>query len=235
MTMRIGTGQRIGCVRAMEARAFVRVALAWERFTADGAADRLNRPVAAVRRIIRALAADGYLERAPAGSLVNLGAPSGRVWEVSTQGAALARATAAAPIRRETADALLAAVVARAHTLRDWSLHPYAFGVRRLLVFGSYLGDASALGDLDVSVAWMPRFADREAQHVYRRERTRMARQAGRTFSNISNEYGWPLLEAARFLRGRRRGVSLHAYDDEPEFIAGILHRVLIDEPSAPA
>lgn len=235
--MRIQTSQRVGGVPITEVRAFVRMAVRWDEFTASGVAEYLDRPLNAVRRLVRALATEGYLERAPGGARPLLPGNGGRVWQVSAKGRSLAHATAAPPIRRATADTLLAGVVERAHTLRDWSAHPYALGVRRLIVFGSYLGDAPTLGDLDVSVSWAPRFVDREAQYTYRRARIALAARAGRSFSNLSSEVLWPDIEVGRFLRGGARGVSLHAYDEEPDFIAGVPHRVLIDgdPPPAPA
>src|SRR2546422_6017751 len=58
-------------------------------------------------------------------------------WEATTKGNALAMATAAAPLRRQTAERLIAGLIDRARVLNGD--HTWAFRVRILVVFGSYI------------------------------------------------------------------------------------------------
>lgn len=67
--------------------------------------------------------------------------------EPSMKGSALAMATAAAPLRRETAERLIADVIERARSINEDDKWSYRIG--RLVVFGSFLRGAERLNDVD--------------------------------------------------------------------------------------
>ena len=59
--------------------------------------------------------------------------------------------------------------------LADWDAHPYAYRVRELLVFGSYLTDVPTLGDVDLAVVWAHRFSHPARHWSYMEARIRLA------------------------------------------------------------
>jgi hypothetical protein len=82
-------------------------------------------------RVLKQLARAGFVE-------------AGRGhWEATTKGNALAMATAAAPLRRQTAERLIAGLVDRARLLN--ADDTWAYRVRILVVFGSYIRGAERL------------------------------------------------------------------------------------------
>src|SRR5713226_9659933 len=74
--------------------------------------------------------------------------------EPSTKGSALAMATAAPPLRRDTADRLLTQLVERARTINKDDRWAYRVGM--LVVFGSYVRGAERPNDVDVGCETLP-------------------------------------------------------------------------------
>ncbi|HXB69172.1 MAG TPA: nucleotidyltransferase domain-containing protein [Candidatus Acidoferrales bacterium] len=155
------------------------------RCSDSGAASVLNR-----------LEKDGFIESV-----------RGRL-EQSMKGRALAMATAAPPLRRATAARLMAAVIERARALN--ADNSWAYRVRTVVVFGSYVRGVDRPSDVDVACELRPRWmSDRQqAQEQVRRE------ARGAPFRNISEWAAWPKLEVFRFLRARARGLSMHELED---------------------
>jgi hypothetical protein len=129
-------------------------------------------------------------------------------FEPSTKGSALAMATAAAPLRRETAERLLAEVIERARAINADSKWAYRIGL--LVLFGSFVAGSERPNDVDVACELHPKW-DGERQ----REQEQMRRAArGDRFRNMSEWATWPKLEVFRFLRSRARGLSIHELED---------------------
>ena len=83
--------------------------------------------------------------------------------EPSTKGSALAMATAAAPLRRETAERLIEDVIERARSINEDDKWSYRIG--KLVVFGSFLRGAEHLNDVDIACELLPRWTgERQAQ-----------------------------------------------------------------------
>lgn len=75
----------------------------------------------------------------------------GEDWfSVTVAGRALASASAAKPIRRKTADDLLAKLMERVRLVNADS--SFLYTVTEVRVFGSYLSDAERLSDVDVAI-----------------------------------------------------------------------------------
>lgn len=129
-------------------------------------------------------------------------------WEATTKGSALAMATAAPPLTRETADRLVAELVQRARYLN--ADDRWAYRVRVLIVFGSYTRGADRPNDVDVACELRPRWS---GEKQLRMEQERRDNRGGR-FRNICQWATWPKLEVIRYLRARARGLSIHELDD---------------------
>jgi hypothetical protein len=126
-------------------------------------------------------------------------------WEATEKGRALAMATAAKPLRRETAERLIADVVERARMInRDSSL---AYRVRLLAVFGSALTGTEHPNDVDIACKLVPRFAG-EKQEILEDER----RASRGSFINTFEWAAWPKLEVLQKLKSRSRGLSIQDF-----------------------
>lgn len=225
MTMRIRTTDLLGGQSIIAVRKLVRREGYYRGLSASIASDELHLSKAAAQRVIGALLEGGYLE--PNDDRQSYDPP----YRLTDRGVSLANATAAAPIRRETADRLVAGLVDRVCEVEAPGC-PFAYGVKRLIVFGSYLSDAPKLNDLDIAVELAHRFADRDAQHEASVERAERWQREGHRFSNVSQYYGWAEIEVLRFIKGRSHAISLHDLTgdkSQQEFVAGIAHRVLYE------
>ena len=149
-------------------------------------------------------------------------------WLLTDQGIRLRAATAARPIRRTTADRLLSDLLARVEILN--SDDRFLGGVRKAVVFGSYIGDAEYIGDIDVALEIVRREPD-FGKHTAANDR-RVAEEfaAGRRFSNVLEQAFWWQREAFLFLRNRKRGLSLHDYAGIKDVVAASPHRVVFED-----
>jgi hypothetical protein len=146
-------------------------------------------------------------------------------FEPSTKGSALAMATAAPPLRRETAERLIAAVIERAHAVNADSQWAYRIGL--MVLFGSCVCHTDRPNDVDIACELLPRW-DGERQRE--QEQIRRAAKSER-FRNLSEWATWPKLEVVRFLKSRARGLSIHQLEDW--ILQTANHRVLFrDKPA---
>lgn len=122
-------------------------------------------------------------------------------WLLTESGFALSKATFARPIKRSTAERLLAGVVERA---AEYNRTPgHLLTVDRLRVFGSYLDPAvDHLGDLDIEVTASPEVLDAQAAKAY-------ADASGRQFADYLEHADWPRIELRRLLRGGSKSIDL--------------------------
>jgi len=100
-------------------------------------------------------------------------------------------ATAASPLRRETAERLIAEIIERARSINNDEKWSYRIG--RLVVFGSFLGGEERPNDVDIACELRPRWSDerqREEDQVRRKAR-------GEGFRNMSEWAMWPKLEVS--------------------------------------
>lgn len=130
-----------------------------------------------------------------------------RQWQTTAKGSALCMASAAPPITRARAEQMLQGLLDRVQQIiRD---PQYLLRVTRLAVFGSYLSDATLLGDLDVLIELTRRIADADEHMRRSHEYSSEAARAGRRFSDHPDFLVWPETEIKQILRARQR-ISLH-------------------------
>ena len=142
------------------------------------------------RRILNRLEKDGLV------------AAKDDFWEITAKGRTLTMATAAPPLRKATAEALIAKLIERAKMVNE-SKH-LADRVQRLVVFGSVARGAERPNDVDVACSLVPRFqGDKQCavEDARRDER--------RSFANTSEWAAWPKLEVLKILKSRSRGLSI--------------------------
>jgi hypothetical protein len=145
--------------------------------------------------------------------------------ELTKDGIRLRAATAAKPLRRETADRLLSELLERIATLnRD---ERFLARVQKAVAFGSYIGDADRIGDLDVAVELVRREPNSEKHTEVNNRRVAEEFAKGRHFANILEQVFWWQREATLFLRNRKRGLSLHEYGAIREIVDASPHKTV--------
>jgi len=176
-------------------------------------------------RLMGALQEMGFLTAAARRHRPNVGE---REWQLTEEGIRLRGAVAAKPIRRETADHLLSELVERIATLNR-NGH-FLATVRRAVVFGSYLGHADRIGDVDVAIEIVRREPNFDQHVEMNMRRVAEKSERGRHFANMVEEAYWWQREAMLFLRNRRRGLSLQDYAAIRKIVDSSPHRVLFED-----
>lgn len=152
-------------------------------------------------------------------------------WYTTIKGNALANASASKPISRQTADRLLEEFLSRVRQVNDGD---YAYRVKQVIVFGSYLSDAELLGDVDLSLVLDDRYHDATARKAGHDARIKAAQEAGRHFKDYMAMLFWPRQEVLLFLKHRSHALSLHEESRE-QVLSKQLSRIVFDaDVSAP-
>jgi hypothetical protein len=156
-------------------------------------------------------------------------------WTGTDHAGALANASAGKKITRATADRLLQELLQRAARVNRE--REFAYYVDRIMVWGSYLGTANTMGDLDVAVKLMPVKEDLPSQQRVEYERLRAASAGGHRYRNLVEQLYWPQEEVFRFLKGRAR--SFHFIPPDDRVFLQAPHRIVFEaagiSPQSPA
>jgi hypothetical protein len=151
---------------------------------------------------------------------------------LTKSGIRLRGATAAKPLHRATADRLLAELLDRIKALNG-NDH-FLARVRSAVAFGSYVGNADRVGDLDVAIELVRRERDFDRHREANDCRVAEELQNGRRFATFLDQLFWWEQEAMLFLRNRKRGLSLHQYGPIRETVDASPHRVVFQHDSRP-
>ena len=181
--MRIRTDQTIVGYPALQVRQLMRKTVG-RPITLRYVQEILQCSSSSARRVMRNLEAEGFTDSVHG------------TFEPSTKGSALAMATAAPPLRRETAERLIRDVINRARAVNrngEW-----AYRIRRLVLFGSCVRGADRPNDVDIACELVPRFKGEEQRL---KEQARRDAQ-DRPFRNVAHWASWPQLEVVQFLKG---------------------------------
>lgn len=149
----------------------------------------------------------------------------GRTWRTTMKGNALAQASAAPPVRRATAARALDAFLQRVRQINGANELPYI--VERVILFGSYLGEAETVNDVDVAVQLRRRYDDDARFQRQCSARVRHALDQGRRFNNGTEQVLWPHLEIYHLLKSGSRVIKIHDAELEALLLAQGLTRVV--------
>ena len=145
-------------------------------------------------------------------------------WENTLQGNAFANATAAKKITRATAQKALAELLSRASAI---NLDPkFAYIVKRISVFGSYLTNATQVSDVDVFIELRKRFEDPKRQ---RDLEDQVERRIPATGSPVQNIYRAER-EIWKALKGGSRALQIASCIPD-----GAASEVIFDQASGPS
>ena len=137
-------------------------------------------------------------------------------------------ASFAPQIKRERAEQLLAQVVMRAGLAN--SEENFMFHVARVALFGSMLGTAPLVSDVDIAVEFVAKYGDEEWT-AESQKRIDAADDQGQRFRSNLHRALWPRLEPVEFLRRGERYVSLHSFTELVGL--GCDFRLVFEEPFA--
>jgi predicted nucleotidyltransferase len=143
-------------------------------------------------------------------------------------GATFCLASGSRPITRRVADRKLAEFLQRVHQVN--ASPNFAYRVRKVEVFGSYLTNSETLSDVDIAVDLAPREADSKKQDALHEDRIKHALSQKRSFRNIVDEEYWPEREVLLFLKSHSHAISLHTISDKRVY--GDKCKVLYEEPN---
>jgi hypothetical protein len=178
-------------------------------------------------RLIAALCDLGFLTPPRIGPKVKV---TEGLWRLTKQGIRLRGATAAKPLRRTTADRLLSELLERIAALN--SNDGFLARVQKAVVFGSYVGNADRIGDVDVAVELVTREPDVFRHREANQRRVVEEFQKGRRFSTFIDQLDWWQQEAILFLRNRKRGISLQYYSAIRKVVDASPHKVVFEDRS---
>jgi predicted nucleotidyltransferase len=195
MTMRIEENQLIAGVPAKDVRRFMRRAAGFI-IRPRTVTHVLGFPEDDARRLLSKFEFEGLVT------------PTDDHWEATAKGHALAMATAAPPLKRQTAERLLAELIRRARAINSDSR--WAYRVASLVVFGSVVAGKERPNDVDVGCKLVQRFSGKRQQALEERRRG----LKGTRFANIVECAAWPKIKVLKELKSRSRGLSIHEFTD---------------------
>lgn len=107
-------------------------------------------------------------------------------------------------IKRKTADRLLNGIVERVKKIN--SSEQYVYGIRRLVVFGSYVNDleSDSPGDPDIGFETYPKYQGDELRQKH------LKKSMECRDSDMLVQIGWAEIEVFRRLRNRSAYISLY-------------------------
>jgi predicted nucleotidyltransferase len=200
----------------------LRKLLHYEDGTVTTIAEKLGINQEKAKEVFQTLCTEGYIKQTDSSSDKN--DPS---WENTIKGYGLVNATARKPITRKTAERLLQEFLQRVEKIN--SSDEYAYYVKRVILFGSYLSNKPTLGDIDLSLVLEYRDDDPEKRSKHLDERVELAEKQGRHFKSYFASLIWPHEEVMRFLKNRSPSISLHPEQHERVLSRAIPSKIIFD------
>jgi len=148
---------------------------------------------------------------------------TGPWYEPTDEGMRFAQASGAAPFTRATAERKLREFMARVEQVNQFE--EFAYRVKRVVLFGSYLTDAERVNDIDLAVELAPRWNGFDVGIQYQKEQERVRLAPRHRTRNALGAKQWPWREVLLFLKARSRAFSFHEIGDP--ILYGIAKRVL--------
>lgn len=134
-------------------------------------------------------------------------------YALTLEGGALRNASAGRRFRRATAERHLAQLLERVEQANASDELLYRVG--KVLLFGSMLGDAAMVGDVDLAVGLVAKTDDSALFQRWANDRILAASAGGRRFSNLTQQVTWPSEEVVHFLKGGSAVLSLTTTADK--------------------
>ncbi|MFD7656806.1 hypothetical protein ACFV4N_22785 [Actinosynnema sp. NPDC059797] len=167
----------------------------------ERAASALHMQPAEAHELLRRLAEADYLE-------ITEQDDDGPRWFTTVKGNALAGASFAKPITRDTARRHLDGLLQRVRAYNADHAKPYS--VTHVTAFGSYLDPTqNPLGDLDIAIQVVRRVPHDE----FTRRRDAITHDSGRYFDSFIRELVYPLRQLILHLKDRKPSINITSED----------------------
>jgi hypothetical protein len=229
--MRIQPGEMIAGQAALAVRKLMKYGRAFGPTTSGNSistiAEVLGTDLSQARQIFQELCREGYIEPVPEHHRFD----KPDRWFTTIKGNVLAHASTRKPITRKTAERLVEEFLAR---VREINAGDYAYRVRRVIVFGSFLSDSPDLGDVDLSIELVDPYRGSDERKAAHEARIEAALQAGRRFGDYYQRLFWPKQEGWLKLKHRSPSLSLHNEEQEQVRSRAIPSRIIFDSSTRP-
>jgi hypothetical protein len=159
-------------------------------------------------QLLELLEQDGFLERNPASP----NSDDEQSWKRTVKGGAFANALFSKPVSRQSAEKTMSEFLHRVQQVNGNTR--FLYGIRKVIVFGSFLSDAPFVGDLDLAVDLYPKEKDSRKHSELIRARANEAARYGRRFRNYVEGFRFAEQEVMMFLKARTRTLQLTCCDD---------------------
>ena len=205
--MNIDPHDKIAGIPILVVRELMRWAKAnpWDEWGLDLVRNRLELSTQQSLTLVEGLILAGYVEPVKKSN-------GHAYWRLTLNGSSLATAKASKPLKRETAERILAEFMDRVRQVADSP--EFLYKVQQVVLFGSYLTSKQRLGDIDIAIKLMPKIKDREEMRRLANEKVDEAWLKGRKFRSFYDEMSWPVREVRLYLKNRSTAISLHTVDD---------------------
>jgi hypothetical protein len=190
----------------------------------------LNIPRKEATSLLNALKRHGFIAEVTLGNwapevLSAVHKNGGKLYELTIKGHALRMATARKPIKRKTAERLVAQFLGRVEQVnKDPDL---LYWIDEVIAFGSYITEAPNLGDIDLGVRYSRRTRDETLWITLYKRSLDMAQASGRHLATVIDKVGWPQREIEMRLRNRSSSFHLQELREEGDFIQTLPHVLL--------
>jgi hypothetical protein len=174
-------------------------------------------------QLLERLEQDGFLEK----NQIWPNSGDKQSWKRTVRGGALANALFSKPVSRKLAEKSLSEFLDRVQQVNSNSW--FLYRVRKVVVFGSFLGDAPIVGDLDLAVDLCKKEKDGPKHRELVLGRANEAVGSGKQFRNYAEALSFAEQEVIRFLKARSRILQLARCDDGVLTITG--SKVVYESP----
>ncbi len=204
----------LAAISSVAAREFLLQSAELPCWNRDDVADVLGVDAATAEQAIAAFEMSGYIERAP-----------GRrhAWRNTAAGNSMAGVPRSAPVKRETAQKNLDALVGRiAEVNRD---PRFIYRVDRAVLFGPFLNaNAGTVKNVDVAIELSPKEKDVARLEQALERHAADAENRGKRFKSYADRRNWGANEVREFLKSRTRSIALY---DLADWVLKRPHRAL--------
>jgi len=172
-------------------------------------------------RLLKTLEQQGFIKK-------NTSAPDPKKnWKHTIKGGALSNALFSAPVSRRNAERALCEFMVRVGEVNEAGR--FLFRVRKVVLFGSFLAESSAIGDLDIAIDLVPKEPDSRKHSELLLAHADAAALCGKRFGNFVQRLDFAAKEVRSYLKARSRIIQLTDCDDGVLKIAE--HRVIYEGP----
>jgi DNA-binding Lrp family transcriptional regulator len=172
-------------------------------------------------RLLKTLEKQGFIKK-------NTSSPDPKKnWKHTIKGGALSNALFSARVSRRDAERALFEFMVRVGEVNEAAR--FLFRVRKAVLFGSFLSESSAIGDLDIAIDLVPKEPDSRKHSERLLAHADAAALCGKRFGNFVQRLDFAAKEVRAYLKARSRIIQLTDCDDGVLQVAE--HRIIYEGP----